>query len=213
MGASTAFPSAPVNSPAFTGNPTAPTQSAGNNSTRLATTAYVDTAAALKSNLATPSFTTTIGVGAATAAATGAGVSFPATQSASSDANTLDDYEEGTWTPTLNGATTTTYTTQTGLYTKVGRLVHVFCSLVINSVGNGSTSIVAGLPFSSSNVGPALAVATSTGLAVTPVAFAMYATTTQAVATGRTAASANVTDGLAVFGNSARVDFAGCYNV
>lgn len=33
-------------SPAFTGNPTAPTQSAGNNSTRLATTAYVDTAVA-----------------------------------------------------------------------------------------------------------------------------------------------------------------------
>ena len=33
-------------SPALTGNPTAPTQTAGNNSTRLATTAYVDTAAA-----------------------------------------------------------------------------------------------------------------------------------------------------------------------
>lgn len=35
---------APLASPAFTGTPTAPTQSAGNNSTRLATTAYVDTA-------------------------------------------------------------------------------------------------------------------------------------------------------------------------
>src|SRR5271157_5118161 len=34
---------APLASPAFTGNPTAPTQSAGNNSTRLATTAYLDT--------------------------------------------------------------------------------------------------------------------------------------------------------------------------
>ena len=33
-------------SPALTGNPTAPTQTAGNNSTRLATTAYVDTATA-----------------------------------------------------------------------------------------------------------------------------------------------------------------------
>ena len=46
-----------------------------------------------------PSFTTTIGVGGATASASGTGITFPATQSASSDANTLDDYEEGTWTP------------------------------------------------------------------------------------------------------------------
>jgi len=42
--------------------------------------------------LTTPSFGTTIGVGGATASASGAGISFPATQSASSDANTLDDY-------------------------------------------------------------------------------------------------------------------------
>jgi hypothetical protein len=35
---------APLASPALTGNPTAPTQTAGNNSTRVATTAYVDTA-------------------------------------------------------------------------------------------------------------------------------------------------------------------------
>lgn len=37
---------APTASPALTGNPTAPTQTAGNNSTRLATTAYADAAAA-----------------------------------------------------------------------------------------------------------------------------------------------------------------------
>ena len=42
-------------------------------------------------------FPATIGVGNATPAASGAGISFPATASASSDANTLDDYEEGTW--------------------------------------------------------------------------------------------------------------------
>ena len=44
---------------------------------------------------------TTIGVGNATPSASGAGITFPATQSASTDANTLDDYEEGTWTPTI----------------------------------------------------------------------------------------------------------------
>jgi len=41
---------APLASPALTGNPTAPTQTAGNNSTRLATTAFVQTAAGAASN-------------------------------------------------------------------------------------------------------------------------------------------------------------------
>jgi hypothetical protein len=41
-----------------------------------------------------------IGIGGATPSASGTGITFPATASASTDANTLDDYEEGTWTPT-----------------------------------------------------------------------------------------------------------------
>jgi hypothetical protein len=49
---------------------------------------------------------TTLGVGDATPAATGAGISFPATQSASSDANTLDDYREESYTATATGLTT-----------------------------------------------------------------------------------------------------------
>jgi hypothetical protein len=57
-------------------------------------------------------FPTTIGVGGATPSASGSGISFPATQSASSDANTLDDYEEGTWTPTTS---TAGYTIDDGL--------------------------------------------------------------------------------------------------
>jgi hypothetical protein len=56
---------APLASPTFTGTPTLPTgtiattQSASNNSTAVATTAYVDTANALKANLASPTFTGT----------------------------------------------------------------------------------------------------------------------------------------------------------
>lgn len=45
-GARTALDVQPTNDPAFTGNPTAPTQTAGNNSTRLATTAFVQAAIA-----------------------------------------------------------------------------------------------------------------------------------------------------------------------
>ena len=79
--------------------------------------------------------------------ATGTGIAFPATQSASSDANTLDDYEEGTWTPSLRDGTTTTYTTQSGRYTRIGRLVQAEFRLIINSIGNGSPYVIAGLPF------------------------------------------------------------------
>jgi len=56
------------------------------------------------------------------------GITFPATQVASSDANTLDDYEEGTFTPTVIGTTTAgtgTYTNQVGRYTKIGNLVTI----------------------------------------------------------------------------------------
>jgi hypothetical protein len=107
--------------------------------------------------LTTPSFATTIGVGGATAAASGAGITFPATQSASSNANTLDDYEEGDWTPTIafTGGTTgsQTYTNQTGRYIKVGRLVTVNLQLSFNkgSLSGGYFSYINGLPFTSTN--------------------------------------------------------------
>jgi len=102
----------------------------------------------------TPSFGTTIGVGGATAAASGAGITFPATQSASSDANTLDDYEEGTWTPTLIGSSsnpTVTYSYQRGTYVKIGSLVSVSCQLgwSANSGGSGYAQI-GGFPFTPS---------------------------------------------------------------
>jgi len=75
----------------------------------------------------------------------GSGIAFPATQSASANANTLDDYEEGTWTPTLGG--TATYSFQGGSYTKIGRLVTAQGFLVVSSIGTGATNNVSGLPF------------------------------------------------------------------
>jgi len=68
-------------------------------------------------------------------------------------ANKLDDYEEGTWTPVLSGATTTTYIEQTGTYTKVGRLIFIYCELKISSIGDGSQQIISGLPFSAGEEG------------------------------------------------------------
>jgi hypothetical protein len=88
----------------------------------------------------TPSFTTTIGVGGATPSASGAGITFPATQSASADANTLDDYEEGTWTTTVGSLIniTGTPTLANGTYTKIGRQTILNGTFTIN-VTTGST--------------------------------------------------------------------------
>ena len=85
---------------------------------------------------------------------TGGRIQFPATQIASADANTLDDYEEGTWTPVLTfggSSTGITYdTSDRGLYTKVGNIVTVFVRMVLTSKGAASGSaLVTGLPFTS----------------------------------------------------------------
>jgi hypothetical protein len=69
-----------------------------------------------------------IGLGSGNNPTSGIGIQFPATQSASSDANTLDDYEEGTFTPTISGSTsagTGTYSVQYGNYTKIGNRVYI----------------------------------------------------------------------------------------
>jgi len=88
------------------------------------------------------------GLGLGTAVpSSGIGLSFPATQSASTDANTLDDYEEGTWTPSLGG--TATYTSRTGSYTKIGRLVTLDWFINVNAIGTGSTYAISGIPFNS----------------------------------------------------------------
>jgi len=71
-------------------------------------------------------------------------------------ANTLDDYEEGDWTPVFAGATTAgsyTYTSQVGKYTKIGNTVtaHAFLeNITTGSAGSGAIRIK-GLPFTSAN--------------------------------------------------------------
>jgi len=103
--------------------------------------------------LTTPIVATTIGVGGATPSASGSGITFPATQSASTDANTLDDYEEGTWTPTISntaggGTGSPTYAYQSGYYTKIGKLVVVSCNIGWNkNTMSGGNIRLNGLPF------------------------------------------------------------------
>jgi hypothetical protein len=81
--------------------------------------------------------------------ANGVGIAFPATQSASSNANTLDDYEEGTWTPAINyGGTVATLSVAFGFYVKVGRHVTLTGYLTTtNKNGGTGDAVLSGLPF------------------------------------------------------------------
>lgn len=76
-------------------------------------------------------------------------ITFPATQNASSNANTLDDYEEGTWSPVIKfGATTATQTSSSASYTKVGRVVTLMVEAYITNLNGGTGGFsLSGFPF------------------------------------------------------------------
>ena len=103
-------------------------------------------------NLASPTFTGQATI--PTIKLTGGQITFPATQVPSADANTLDDYEEGTWTPALSfsggNGTAVINATYINRYTKIGRLVTIEGYFDFNKgTASGSFSIT-GLPFSNS---------------------------------------------------------------
>ena len=141
----------------------------------------------------------------------GGQLTFPATAAPSSDANTLDDYEEGTWTPSLGG--TTTYAQQIGSYTKIGRTVFIDCTVEVTLIGTGSSVAISGLPFSVAARSP-LAVGEASGLALSLVSVTAYASTssTSIILNGRTAAAASENAGT-ILGNGSRIDLAGFYRI
>lgn len=140
-------------------------------------------------------------------------VQFPATQSASADANALDDYEEGTFTPSLGG--NTTYNAASGSYTKIGR--HVFFRLLldINTLGTGSGTTISGLPFTvgtalaSHSIGYFASIATNV---VSLMAYSNSAGTTISFSC-LTAAAGSVTNLPTVFQNGTQMYITGHYHV
>ena len=102
---------------------------------------------------------TGLGVGVSPSAGKGclqlsSGINFPATQVASSDPNTLDDYVEGTFTPVIQGVSTAgtgVYTVQSGRYTKIGN--RVFVDIFLNWTAHTGTGamLIANLPFTIKN--------------------------------------------------------------
>jgi len=99
--------------------------------------------------------------------ASGHGIDFSATSDGSSVSNVaelFDDYEEGTFTPSV-ASTSGSFSavgTVLGFYTKIGRMVHVQCSITVTNVGSGSANIdITGLPFTSASTGPVHTMMTS----------------------------------------------------
>ena len=86
-------------------------------------------------------------------------ITFPASQIASSDANTLDDYEEGTFTPGIafgGNAVGVSYTTQTGTYTKIGNRYLIDIVITLSSKGSSTGAVtVTGLPDTVGALAPA----------------------------------------------------------
>ena len=87
------------------------------------------------------------------AMASGKGIDFSATANSSGTMTSeiLSDYEEGTWTPSFVASTTNptvAYSEQTGIYTKVGRVVYWSLRIITSSVSGGSGNLkIDGLPF------------------------------------------------------------------
>ena len=76
----------------------------------------------------------------------GGQIKFPAAQNASSDANTLDDYEEGTWACNINGSSGTGVNI-TGNYTKIGRVVHCLIDFYNQNINSTVGHLRITLPF------------------------------------------------------------------
>jgi hypothetical protein len=100
-------------------------------------------------NSGAATFSSGIGIGGATA--TTGGIQFPATAVAIADANNLDDYEEGTWTPTLttSGGTPPTVVSSSGRYIIIGKLVTIYFKFLLSSASGGSGQLkITNAPFS-----------------------------------------------------------------
>ena len=139
------------------------------------------------------------------------GVTFPATQVACTDVNTLDDYEEGTWTASLGG--TATYTANTGTYVKIGKFVFWTVDFWVNTIGTGSTNTISGLPFTvgTKSSGTVSSFSNLSSNQITVVPFTNNSGTSIVFYGTTTAVAGNTT--LAIFGNNTRMYISGCYPV
>jgi hypothetical protein len=146
----------------------------------------------------------------------GGKIPFPATQVPSAGANDLDDYEEGTFTPTIafgGGTTGITYTTQTGTYTKVGRKVSFFIRTVLSSKGSSvGAATITGLPFTSAGFEPCSVDPVTNLTGITSLPFAgLSGTTLTIIWINGAGTRTSITD--TAFTNTTELRISGTYQV
>jgi hypothetical protein len=140
---------------------------------------------------------------------------FPATQNPSAGVNVLDDYEEGTWVPSVGGSAT--YLAHNGFYTKIGNTVFIRAQITVSAVGTGSTTVISGLPFTSDSTVPqvssVISAEVNAGSATNIVSSygVITAGGTSVTLQSRTAASA-ADSSNAIFGTNTAVTLSGTYH-
>lgn len=172
---------------------------------------------------ASPTFTGTVTAAAATLSGlltVNGQIKFPAAQSASADANTLDDYEEGTFTPTVSfggAAVGLTYAAQVGKYTKIGNVVYYKLYVQLSAKGSSTgNATVGGLPFAADATANSFApgaiwVSQMTGISGGPMAYVNPSSSGLLLhysGTGTATAMADTN-----FANNTQFMISGCYTV
>ena len=132
--------------------------------------------------------------------------------------NLLDDYEEGTWTASIDSGVFS-FSKNTGYYRKIGNLVYVHIYVVTNGYTSGSRINLAGLPFTSKNISSydghyPISCTRFTGvheniLAVYPMV--NPGGTTIKTDTCNSAGSTMTSNNVEFFGAATHARFAGCY--
>ncbi len=153
---------------------------------------------------------------------TGGQIAFPAVQSASADANTLDDYEEGTWTPAITGTGTAgagTYNNVIGRYTKIGRVVHYTGRINMSAHTGSGNMVISGLPFTSESVTAVRNVTTFSEVtnltlpANTDISGYILENTSQIILNSRSTAGGSVSESALALDTAFILVFSGSYNI
>jgi hypothetical protein len=127
-------------------------------------------------------------------------------------ANALDDYEEGTWTPSVGGDAT--YTGQSGIYRKIGSLVFARFDITINVLGTGTQTI--GAPFAGQGAGAdSGSVAYYASLAASVISLRPYIGAGGTIYFANTSSAGTTSPNLpsTIFGNGSRVQGTIVYTV
>ena len=136
--------------------------------------------------------------------ASGHGIDFSAGGNAGGmTSELLDDYEEGTWTPTLGGNSSCDI--ETGTYTKIGNIVYAYCRIRPTSLGTGSSNTISGLPFTCNNDNGGVMIGYYDGSAVSSVEIGGVVNSNGSIGLFTKTSATNNTGTGAFFQNNCRI--------